>query len=523
MVPSGQTLVIESGVTVSFQGHYKFLIQGRLLAEGSETDSIYFTAANPGTGWYGMKFDGITSSNDTSKISYCVFELGRANGFDNDAFGGALFMNSVSKLIVRKSRFSNNWALDGGAIATKNSIAIIEGCIVADNVSAFSGGGIYTNGGVLIGNNIISGNRILNSNGSGGALKCRNEVNIIDNTITNNTTYGGYGGGIDCYDCTGNITGNVITYNYNNTAGGGVRLNSSIVNFSNNFVCNNSTNAGGAGMLISGQSNAIMNNNVIANNHEESTYAYAGGGLLLFDSNPTITNNTIVNNSSSSTGGGVFCHSGSAPVFRNCILYGNRAELEGNQVQLNDEQSDPEFYFCNIEGGISDFGLNGNFYTGSHSDILDTVPLFQSPTQYSGIGFDALAADWSLQAGSPCINAGDPSGTYPSLDIAGNPRVMEGNIDIGAYEEVFVGIENNLPKHIMLYPNPTSDNVRLILTNEDENATLSVFTPSGQLLESLTITGQLGTEYELPESPGIYLFRFVTPEGDNFSFRVIKQ
>jgi hypothetical protein len=36
-----------------------------------------------------------------------------------------------------------------------------------------------------------------------------------------------------------------------------------------------------------------------------------------------------------------------------------------------------------------------------------------------------------LQADSPCINAGDPSGA-PAIDILGNPRI--GLPDIGAYE-----------------------------------------------------------------------------------------
>ena len=49
-------------------------------------------------------------------------------------------------------------------------------------------------------------------------------------------------------------------------------------------------------------------------------------------------------------------------------------------------------------------------------------------------GFNGLNANWSLQNTSPCINAGDSSGIYPPTDIAGNPRVVYGCIDIGAYE-----------------------------------------------------------------------------------------
>ncbi len=35
-------LIIEPGVDVQFSGHYKFIVHGRLLAEGTQTDSIHF-------------------------------------------------------------------------------------------------------------------------------------------------------------------------------------------------------------------------------------------------------------------------------------------------------------------------------------------------------------------------------------------------------------------------------------------------------------------------------------------------
>ena len=45
-IPDGETLAIDPGVLVEFQGHYKFNVQGRILAEGTEQDSIFFTIAD---------------------------------------------------------------------------------------------------------------------------------------------------------------------------------------------------------------------------------------------------------------------------------------------------------------------------------------------------------------------------------------------------------------------------------------------------------------------------------------------
>ena len=48
---------------------------------------------------------------------------------------------------------------------------------------------------------------------------------------------------------------------------------------------------------------------------------------------------------------------------------------------------------------------------------------------------DAALGDYTLADGSPCLNAGDTGDwTKSDLDLAGNPRVQGGRIDMGAYE-----------------------------------------------------------------------------------------
>ncbi|HHE40793.1 MAG TPA: hypothetical protein ENL10_04755, partial [Candidatus Cloacimonetes bacterium] len=51
IVPTGQTLTIEAGIEINFQGHYKFTVHGNLQAIGTETDSIFFTTSIPAIGW----------------------------------------------------------------------------------------------------------------------------------------------------------------------------------------------------------------------------------------------------------------------------------------------------------------------------------------------------------------------------------------------------------------------------------------------------------------------------------------
>ena len=78
---------------------------------------------------------------------------------------------------------------------------------------------------------------------------------------------------------------------------------------------------------------------------------------------------------------------------------------------------------------------------------LDRPPRWRSPTSKAatpGVGnidLDPLFVDpdnddYHLQPGSPCINLGTnaPPGGLPLTDLDGNPRVICGVVDMGAYE-----------------------------------------------------------------------------------------
>jgi hypothetical protein len=58
---------------------------------------------------------------------------------------------------------------------------------------------------------------------------------------------------------------------------------------------------------------------------------------------------------------------------------------------------------------------------------------FNHPAE--GAGADYHNDNWSLKSRSICLNAGKPNTTgLGSTDIAGNPRIQKGRVEIGAYE-----------------------------------------------------------------------------------------
>lgn len=226
------------------------------------------------------------------------------------------------------------------------------------------------------------------------------------------------------------IKNNLIDYNIAGADGGAIWCMGSgnNTNITGNKIVNNTANSGGAIFCYANGSPSITNN-IIANNT-----AVLGGGIRVYNSSfPVIVNNTIVNNSAES-GGGIYSDLISHPVVRNTIIWGNTASLNGQQVAIPDE-ADPGFYYCDIQGGQADFYLNGNSYFGNYQNNINSNPLFMSPSAGSGAGYYGGNADWSLQNTSPCIDAGDPAGNYPTLDMAGNNRISVCKIDMGALEK----------------------------------------------------------------------------------------
>jgi hypothetical protein len=96
---------------------------------------------------------------------------------------------------------------------------------------------------------------------------------------------------------------------------------------------------------------------------------------------------------------------------------------------------------------------------------------------------------------SPCIDAGTldlPEGiVLPDKDLAGQPRIYGGKVDMGAYEFNPVGVGSLSPeprekKMLSLSPNPVKD--RLLIHYQIEDAgylSIEVYNQSGRMVKKL--------------------------------------
>ncbi|MCP3138206.1 hypothetical protein [Pyxidicoccus xibeiensis] len=117
-VPAGSRLTLEPGVRLVFAGHFKLAVYGRITAQGTTARPIVFTAANPTTGWAGMRL-AATSDAGADFLERCIFEYGNKDGGQNgmgedgsysEDAGGALWIGSRANVNVNYNEFRFNKA-----------------------------------------------------------------------------------------------------------------------------------------------------------------------------------------------------------------------------------------------------------------------------------------------------------------------------------------------------------------------------------------------------------------------------
>jgi hypothetical protein len=247
--------------------------------------------------------------------------------------------------------------------------------LVVSNVAPTSGGGIY--GSVVVGSALV-GNTVGRGNGGAAYNGALTNCSIIGNVAGN-------GGGVansTLYNCV--VASNVVV-----TAGGGVYNSTSILcTVKYNFLQGGYGGVAGGGVYGGISSNCLVT-------HNSAIRGGGGYGGQWYSC-------TLASNIATNSGGGV--DGGSGAWLYNCIAYYNSAP------------SGPD-----LIGAKSD-------YTCTTPPVLDND--FTNPPNFVNIGSD----DYHLQAGSPCINSGTNVYAATAIDLDGNPRIVGGIADMGAYE-----------------------------------------------------------------------------------------
>nr|NIW46316.1 hypothetical protein [Gammaproteobacteria bacterium]NIW97089.1 hypothetical protein [Phycisphaerae bacterium] len=258
---------------------------------------------------------------------------------------------------------------------------------------------------------------------SSGMYNQYSSVTIKNCTFTNNVTSNAlywFGAAMCNSNSSPTATNCNFLFNSGKYEGGGMYNGASNPILINCVFIGNSAQYYGGGMSNDASSPLLVNCIFI-----ENVSGSNGGGIFNILSNPMLTNCTLTNNWAGSFGGGIYNKRSEANLI-NCILWGNtNPEEQGQAAQIYGSYH-PVINYCCIEGWTGDLGGSGN---------IGTDPCFveQGCWDVNGVWIEG---DYHLLLGSPCIDAGDPDYILEpdETDLDGNPRVIGGRIDMGAYE-----------------------------------------------------------------------------------------
>lgn len=489
-VEAGQLLTISTGATLLFWDFYEypsFNIYGTLFAEGTEQDSITFTAAEDAY-WGGIDF--LTTVSGNSRLEHC--EISGSNG------SGIYCFNASPS--IRHCLINRNSADNGGGIDCYLSNPTISHCTIKGNTAGNGGGIECWQSSPTIEYCLIDDNSAWDDWGGGGGIFCRdNALPTIEYcTITENSAPDG--GGIRFMEAGGIVDDCTITGNYCWYEGGAMFIGYSSPTISNCQIEGNTTGQDRGGICIMQNSNPMIRDCTISDNQGQGIYTYSyamienctitgnlDGGIFGWCtmSECTIRDNggTGISTSGTVTGCVISGNNGyginGEGDYHNCLIYDNLnhgiycpgdAFIEacttvGNGANgiyiysasptiLNSAVSN------NIGAGIggeypgaeitySDFFNNGGGnITGNPPQWLGQIVTVNANGDSCDLYFnifedpefiDTFWDDYRLRWGSPCIDAGDSDPTYNDPD---------GTVaDMGAFY-----YDQSLPVSIFLTP-----------------------------------------------------------------------
>ena len=349
------------------------------------------------------------------------------NGASNG--GGIATFREAAPVLTDVIISGNNANVYGGGMYNTSSNPALNRVRITNNTALENGGGVYNNGQnnykLIMNDVIISENTAY---GDGGGMYNTMYNPVLTNVTISENTAGGVGGGI----CNSNYSTPAltnVTINDNTASQGGGMFSDVSTPVLNRVSIKGNTAMEGGGMYNS-QSPAVLANVLIFENTATND---GGGGMYNYSSSPVLTNVTIADNEATG-GSGIYNGSGNAPTLNNSIVWGNNTDGVFDEAGIATIYSHSLiqgnlFAAADPDGNIDDDDVSGDVFRGAN--------------------------DYRLAEGCPAIGAGDITPWtdviynfnteslfaflgFASMsnvtDFQGKQRVMDGTIEMGAYE-----------------------------------------------------------------------------------------
>ncbi|GBR77687.1 putative adhesin, partial [Candidatus Termititenax dinenymphae] len=309
---------------------------------------------------------------------------------------------------------NNTSGNNGGGIYIDSSSPVLTDVQITNNKAAgYSGGGVY----------IVSGSAKFSY------------VTVKGNGSAN-------GAGIYIAGGTPTFPNSIITENIATSNGGGIyTASSSGISYTNISITKNKAATYGGGIYTDNATSVThtMTNMLIAENEATSTY---GGGIYFGGSSSstiyTLTNVTVAKNKapgSSSTGGGGIYRNSNSVNLRNSIVWGNTGGSSATTLARNITGATVNHSYNLVEGGT----VSGATIISASNPLLGA--------DYHLTSSSTAAIDKGYK---PYITGFTPPVT---TDLAGNARIQNCELDLGAYEYDIPGGDVNPSSNKRVYVN----------------------------------------------------------------------
>lgn len=565
-----QTLYVNGQATRAAFGGGIYMLNTNLVINNC---TISENTANAGGGIYAEN-SGLTLKRTALVNNSAIASDGTVAQSSSAAFGGGVYFLNGTGLTVDSCEFNNNSAISIRLHTMGGGLSISQTSSAPVNISNTN----FTDNKAYL--NVASGATPPFTSVLGGGIGIINPYQVSylnncvfsDNTVqlsAQNATLSGntnevFGGGI--------FTGSPLSINHST-----IKNNKVIANIN---VTNNPTGlTAGAGIATDGGRvngsvggvntgvNLTINNSIIENNEASGHFNPSGGGIsyiirlyLLPGAVKPKINNSIIRNNTAKFGGGIHCLT-LAPVIKNTLLQGNTA-TEGSAIynESPGQTANMQLINCTVFGNKSHSNqtpviANDNSSTTTlHNSIvynntgnlsvtsnIAMHSIIEGSSIFPGIGnknqdpqfINTSSGNFGLLNTSPAANAGSntlytAAGNIISndTDLAGNPRLYENTIDMGAFElqtkaiiDTSTSVRNtDQAKKVKLFPNPglTGQNIQLQLNQPAtyyKGALLVITDVSGKKVWRQELA-KADTQIKAPQAPGTYFINIYFKNGD---------